>query len=128
MVNKVILIGNVGLDPELKQGQNTVYLRLPLATFQKINGQEKTEWHHLIFFGKKAEVAQKFLQKGTQIYVAGQLQTRSYEKDGQKQYFTNVVVQEMSFLNRIKPQDEKSNQDHDFGEEPDFDENEELPF
>ena len=104
-VNKVILVGHLGQNPELKytpSGQAVT--NLSIATNESWTGkdgqkQEKTEWHRLVMFGKLAELAGQYLQKGRQIYVEGKLQTRSWQdKDGQTRYTTEVVAQTMQFL------------------------------
>lgn len=104
-VNKVILVGHLGQNPELKytpSGQ--AVCNLSIATNESWTGkdgqkQEKTEWHRLVMFGKLAELAGQYLQKGRQIYVEGKLQTRSWQdKDGQTRYTTEVVAQTMQFL------------------------------
>lgn len=104
-VNKVILVGNLGQTPELKytpSGQ--AVCNLSIATNEAWTGkdgqkQEKTEWHRLVLFGKLAELAGQYLQKGRQVYIEGKLQTRSWQdKDGQTRYTTEIVGQTMQFL------------------------------
>jgi single-strand DNA-binding protein len=104
-VNKVILVGHLGQNPELKytpSGQAVT--NLSIATNESWTGkdgqkQEKTEWHRLVLFGKLAELAGQYLQKGRQVYIEGKLQTRSWQdKDGQTRYTTEVVGQTMQFL------------------------------
>ena len=99
-VNKVILIGNLGQDPEVRymQSSNAV-ANFTLATSEswrdKQSGEmkEKTEWHRVVVFGKLAEVAGQYLQKGSQVYIEGQLQTRKWQdQQGQDRYSTEVVV------------------------------------
>jgi len=101
-VNKVILVGNLGKDPEVRRmtsGEPVV--NLSLATSEswrdKASGErkEKTEWHRVVIFNKNlAEVAEKYLRKGSKVYVEGQLQTRKWtDKDGQEKYSTEVVLQ-----------------------------------
>ena len=105
-VNKVILVGNLGKDPEVRYGANgNAVANATLATSEswkdKTSGekQEKTEWHKLVFFGKTAEIAGQYLKKGAQIYVEGKLQTRKWQnKEGADQYTTEVVVSEMQML------------------------------
>ncbi len=98
-VNKVILIGTCGQDPEVRYLQNgNCITNLSLATndqwIDKQTGQkiEKTEWHRVVFFGKVAEIAGEYVKKGGQIYIEGKLQTREWEKDGIKRYSTEIVV------------------------------------
>ncbi|MES2817958.1 MAG: single-stranded DNA-binding protein [Pseudomonadota bacterium] len=98
-VNKVILIGNVGGDPETRYLPNgNAVTNVTLATTdswtdkQSGQKQERTEWHRVSFFGKVAEIAGEYLRKGSQVYVEGRLQTREWEKDGIKRYTTEIVV------------------------------------
>jgi single-strand DNA-binding protein len=103
-VNKVILIGNLGADPELKHTpSNRALCNLRIATTEvyKDKGgqrQEKTEWHRVTVWGDQAENCSKYLSKGRSVYVEGRLQTRSYDKDGQKHYATDVVADRVVFL------------------------------
>lgn len=104
-LNKVMLIGNLGMDPELKYGQSgAAVLRLRMATTERYmtrggERQEKTEWHTVIFFGKRAEGLSKVLSKGEGVYVEGRLQTRQWEdRDGNKRYTTEVVGTQLLFL------------------------------
>jgi single-strand DNA-binding protein len=103
-LNRVMIIGNLGRDPELKYSQaGTAVCSLNLATSEKWkdkegNQQEKTEWVRAVSFGKQAEVLEKYLSKGSQVHIEGRLQTRSYEKDGQTHYVTEVVVKDFVFL------------------------------
>jgi single-strand DNA-binding protein len=104
-LNKVMLIGNLGLDPELKytQGGQAV-LRLRLATTERFGNkgserQERTEWHTVIVWGNRAEALHKILHKGRMIYVEGRLQTRQWEdKDGSKRSTTEVVANQILLL------------------------------
>ena len=98
-VNKVILIGNVGGDPEVRYLPNgNAVANVTLATTDswkdKQTGQmqERTEWHRVVFFGRIAEVVGEYARKGSKLYVEGRLQTREWEKDGVKRYTTEVVV------------------------------------
>ncbi|MBE2255058.1 MAG: single-stranded DNA-binding protein [Ignavibacteria bacterium] len=97
-LNKVQLIGNVGKEPELAYSQSgNPYLRFTLATKSSIkdktgNWVDKTEWHNITVFGKPAETAQKFLKKGSKVFVEGKLSNSEYEKDGVKRYSYNILV------------------------------------
>ena len=98
-VNKVILVGTCGQDPETRYLPNgNAVTNLSLATSEqwtdKQSGQkvEKTEWHRVSLFGKVAEIAGEYLRKGSQVYIEGKLQTREWEKDGIKRYTTEIVV------------------------------------
>lgn len=104
-VNKATLLGRLGSDPSVRYTQaNTAVATLSLATSMKYtdkNGekQENTEWHRVIAWGKLAEICQQYLAKGSQIYLEGYLQTRSWEdKEGIKRYTTEIVMQQMTML------------------------------
>jgi single-strand DNA-binding protein len=103
-VNKVILLGRAGKDPEIKSTANGMTIaNLSLATDesrkdQQGNGQKETTWHNLVAFKKTAEIIQQYVQKGSVLYVEGKIQTRSWEKDGVKQYRTEIVVNELTML------------------------------
>jgi single-strand DNA-binding protein len=104
-VNKVILIGNLGRDPETRYmpdgGAITNISIATTETWKDKNGdkQEKTEWHRIAFFGKLAEIAGEYLKKGSQVYVEGRLQTRKWQdKDGQDKYTTEIVANAMQML------------------------------
>jgi single-strand DNA-binding protein len=100
-VNKVILIGNLGKDPEVRTMQNgNKVANLSLATSEswkdKATGErkEKTEWHRVVIFGNLADIAERYLKKGSKVYVSGSLQTRKWQdKDGNDKYSTEVVLQ-----------------------------------
>jgi single-strand DNA-binding protein len=107
-LNKVLLLGNLGADPELKvtQGGQSV-LKLRLATTESYldrnnTRQERTEWHRVTLWGKRAEALSKFLQKGERIFVEGRIQTSSYEKDGEKRYSTEIVANNIILAGRGK--------------------------
>lgn len=97
-LNKVMLLGNLGADPELKTtGGGQSLLKLRIATSESFldrnnTRQERTEWHSVTLWGKRAEALAKFLAKGERIFVEGSLRTSSYEKDGEKRYRTEIVA------------------------------------
>ena len=103
-LNKVMLIGNLGKDPELKYTPSGV----AVATFsiatseqwkdQEGNAQEKTEWHNIVAWRKLAEIVGEYLKKGKKVYIEGKLQTRNYEKDGVKRYVTEIVADQLIML------------------------------
>ena len=105
-VNKAILIGNLGKDPELKflpSGQPVA--NFPIATSEKWKDKstgetkEQTEWHNIIMFGKLAEIAGQYLKKGSSVFVEGRLQTRKWQdKNGQDRYTTEIIANEMKML------------------------------
>lgn len=104
-LNKVMLIGNLGRDPEIRYSQNGLaVVNFSIATSEswtdKNSGQkqEKTEWHRIVAFGKQAEILEKYLSKGSSVYIEGRLQTRNWEKDGQTHYTTEIVTSNFQFL------------------------------
>jgi single-strand DNA-binding protein len=105
-LNKVMLIGHLGKDPELKYTPGgAAVATFSLATNESYkdkdgNQQEKTEWHRLVVWNKQAEIAAEYLKKGQQVFVEGKLQTRTWEKDGQKHYMTEIVVFNFQMLGR----------------------------
>jgi len=110
-LNKVILIGYLGKDPEIRYTPAGVAVgNISLATTEKWvdkntgQKQEKTEWHRLVVFGKQAENCEKYLTKGSMIYVEGKLQTRSWDKEGQTHYTTEVITSTVQFLGGGDPQ------------------------
>ena len=149
-VNKVMIIGRLGQDPEMKAvGQGATVTRLSLATSENWvdkggQKQERTEWHRVVVWGKLAEICGKYLAKGRQVYVEGKLQTRSWEDNGQKKYSTEIVASTVQFLGtgnaeaganagqgQSQSQGQNSGNDFnfsDFGPEPTFNQGEEIPF
>ena len=104
-LNKVVLIGNLGRDPEIRYSQQGLaVVNFSIATSEqwtdKNTGdrQEKTEWHNIVVFGKQAETCQKYLSKGSQIFIEGRLQTSTYEKEGQTHYMTKIIGSNFQFL------------------------------
>ena len=103
-VNKVILVGHVGKDPEVRYLENgTALAKFSLATsdsYKDKNGQkvDTTEWHNIVIWGKLAEIAEKFVRKGKLLYIDGKIRTRSYEVENQKKYITEIVAENMTML------------------------------
>ena len=104
-VNKVILVGNVGGDPETKyMPSGGAVTNLSIATSeswkdkQTGQAQERTEWHRVVFFNRLAEIASEYVRKGSKVYVEGSLRTRQWEQDGVKRYSTEIVASEMQML------------------------------
>ncbi len=104
-VNKVILLGNLGRDPEVRFTQGgTPVANFTMATTERWNDpngekKEKTEWHRIVVWGKQAEIAGEYLKKGSQVYVEGRLQTRKWQdKDGADKYTTEIVANQMQML------------------------------
>lgn len=103
MLNKVQLIGFLGADPELRRSNDSdAIARANIATSEswKKDGEkhEKTEWHRVVFFGKLAEIVGEYLKKGSLVYVEGRLQTRSWDKDDETRYTTEIVAESMKML------------------------------
>ena len=117
-VNKVILIGNLGKDPEVRFTTNgRAVARFPIATSEFWNDgdgnrQERTEWHNIIVWGKQGETCGQYLAKGRQVFVEGSIRSRSYDdKDGNKRYVTEIIAQRVRFLGggggtRVAPETE----------------------
>lgn len=104
-INKVILVGNVGADPETRYMPNgNAVTNISLATTEtwkdKNTGQqqERTEWHRVTFYQRLAEIVAEYVRKGSKLYVEGRLQTRSWEQDGIKRYATDIIANEMQML------------------------------
>ena len=115
-INKVILVGNVGTDPEVRyMPSGGAVTNITLATSEswkdKQTGQpqERTEWHRLVFFNRLAEIAGEYVRKGSKLYVEGSLRTRQWEQDGVKRYTTEIVVNEMQMLDSKPNQNQANN-------------------
>jgi single-strand DNA-binding protein len=146
-INKVILIGHLGQDPEVKyMPSGSAVANISLATTEswkdKTTGekQDRTEWHRVVFFARLAEIAGEYLRKGSQVYVEGRLQTRKWQdKNGQDKYTTEIVANEMQMLGGrggaggggggggdYAASDAPANMSAPQGKEPDFDDD--IPF
>ena len=117
-VNKAILVGNLGKDPELRYTQSgQPVANFSIATTEKWQGkdgntEERTEWHKIVVWGKSAENCQKYLAKGSSVYIEGSLQTRKWEdKDGQERYTTEVRADRVQFLGSKNRDDGKRGQE-----------------
>jgi single-strand DNA-binding protein len=102
-VNKVILIGRVGKDPEVRQAGSTMVASFSMATSEKFKDksgqlQESTEWHNIVLWGKQAELAGQYVKKGSMLYIEGSIKTETYDKDGQTKYVTKITGRQMQFL------------------------------
>lgn len=104
-VNKAILIGNLGADPELRYTPSgAAVAHFNIATTERWKDkdgqpQERTDWHRIILWSRQAEIAKEYLRKGSSVYIEGRIQNRSYEdKDGVKRYVTEIIGQRMQFL------------------------------
>ncbi len=118
-INKAILVGNVGRDPEVRYlDKNVAVANFTLATTERgyttqsgIQVPERTEWHNIVAWRGLAELAEKYIRKGSQIYVEGKIQTRSWEKDGIKRYTTEIYADTIQLLGRKsdgRPEDQQT--------------------
>jgi len=139
-VNKVILVGNLGKDPEVRHLENgTAVANFPIATsesYKDKNGdrQEITEWHNIVLWRGLADIAEKYLRKGNQVYIEGKLRTRSWQdKDGNTRYTTEVVGDNMTMLGSRNespsvPVNEGSQNSNQKAEMPEQEDDDDLPF
>ena len=128
-VNKVIILGRLGADPELRSSPSGVTsCNLSIATSinwtDKNSGdkKEKTEWHRVVFFGRPAEVIDQYMKKGQQLYVEGRLETSKYEKDGIDRFSTNIIGESFNFISGSSTQMDDSTQ-NEFNQTPSQNEN-----
>jgi single-strand DNA-binding protein len=109
-VNKAILLGNLGKDPEVRYTQSgNAVANFSLATTRSYKSgedwKEETEWHNIVVFGRRAETCGQYLQKGSQVYIEGRIQTRKWEdRDGNTRYTTEIVGLDVQFLGRTRGQ------------------------
>lgn len=126
-MNKAILIGNVGKEPELRKTQSGISVaNFSLATSKKVKGEDKTEWHRIVAWDKLAEIIEKYVKKGDKIMIEGEIETRDYEKDGRKVYTTEIRAWNMEMLGgKSEPAKEPANptKNIDLNDIPD-----DLPF
>ncbi|MBN2071162.1 MAG: single-stranded DNA-binding protein [Candidatus Krumholzibacteriota bacterium] len=142
-VNKAILVGNLGSDPELRHtGSGTTVANFSLATSENFKSREgerqtRTEWHKVVAFGKLAEICGQYLQKGKQVYIEGRIQTRSWEdQSGNKKYTTEIIANQMVMLGRAGDGGGRSGDDEfrdapaddDGSQVPPADDDDDLPF
>ena len=122
-LNKVILIGNLGRDPEtryLPNGDAVTSISIATTeTWKDKNGekQEKTEWHRVSLFRRLGEIAGEYLKKGSQVYIEGRIEYREYEKDGQKRYATDIIASEMKMLGARQGAGDPADRDSGFGDD-----------
>lgn len=129
MVNKVILVGTVGKDPEIRNTQNSKVATFSLATNEtyKSNGEKKTvtEWHNIVIWGKLADVVEKYVKKGNHLYIEGKLSTRTWDdNNGIKRYVTDVIAHSMTML----PSAKKAGEGQQEEIQEIFTNNDDLPF
>lgn len=135
-VNKVILVGNVGKDPELRYTPSGVAVATfsvaTSETYKDKQGEkkEKTEWHNIVAWNKLAEICDKYLKKGRQVYIEGKIQTRSYDdRDGNKKYITEIIAVQLQMLG--KPDGDRSESRGSAGQatgQPAYDDMADPPF
>lgn len=105
-INKVILVGNVGNDPESRAlPSGTTLCKFRVATTEprfkdRETGDPHTEWHNIVAWGKLAEICGQYVRRGMQVYIEGRIRTRTYEQDGQRKYFTEINADVVEFLSR----------------------------
>ena len=136
MINKVILIGNLGKDPEVRMtpnGQKVASFSIATSerfTDQQGNKKDKTEWHNVVTWGRLAEIIEKYVRKGSSLYIEGKLTTRSWDdQQGQKKYRTEIVASTIQMIGGKSKRDEYNQtpdkSEEDFGQLPS---DEDLPF
>jgi len=135
MINKVILIGRVGKDPDVKTvSGGTTIANFTLATSEKWKDKggerkEKTEWHRCVAFNVLAGIVRDYVSKGSLIYVEGKIQTRQWERDGQQQYVTEIIVNSLQLLSPKKDNyDSKVNQVKEHFDAKPVEEDDQIPF
>jgi single-strand DNA-binding protein len=114
-INKVILVGNLGQDPDERAMPNgNAVTNISVATSNawkdKDSGEQKerTEWHRVVFFNRLAEVAGEYLKKGEKVYIEGELRTKEWEKEGQKHFTTEIIASEMQMLGKVNANDQSN--------------------
>lgn len=144
-INKVILVGNLGNDPETRyMPDGGAVTNISIATSKswkdKNSGEqrEKTEWHRVVCFRRLGEIAAEYLKKGSKVYIEGELQTRQWEKEGQKHYTTEIIAREMQMLDSrggvggdmpsTEGGESASSPSQDFGPPPADDFDDDIPF
>ena len=137
-VNKALIIGNLGQDPEIKYTQSgSPVANLSVATSErwkdKNTGEQKeqTEWHRVVVFGRLAEIAEQYLKKGSKIFIEGKIQTRDWEDaEGNKKYITEVVAREMTMLDSRASTDSSASSSDNSAKDTAKDDNfeEDIPF
>jgi len=120
-VNKVILVGNVGKDPETRYlDENTAVCKFSFATSEVYRNKEgekitQTEWHNIVLWRGLAQVAEKYVKKGSQLFIEGRIRSRSYDdKDGNKRYITEIVGDNMQMLGRKSDNNQSGDQNNDY--------------
>ncbi len=133
-VNKVILVGHLGADPEMRYtASGTAVAKFRIATTEKFtdkqgNRQERTEWHRITAWGKLAEICGQYLAKGKQVMIEGRIEYGSYEKDGVKHYTTDIVAENMQMLGGPGPGNRAQEPEPPFGPPPGGVPEDDIPF
>ena len=140
-INKVIIVGNLGADPDSRaMPSGNAVTNISVATSESWNDrdtgekQEKTEWHRVVFFNRLAEIAAQYLKKGAQVYIEGKLQTRKWEdKEGNERWTTEVVANQMQMLgdrmsNDMSNDNASSSQSSSDNDNPDIEFDDDIPF
>jgi single-strand DNA-binding protein len=135
-VNKAILIGNLGADPEIKYTPSgTAVANFSLATHEQWTNKdgekgERTEWHRIVAWGRLGEICGEYLKKGSPVYIEGRIQTRSWEdRDGNKRYTTEIVAQAMQMLGSARKEGQASSPEERYPvEEPISIPDDDIPF
>ena len=131
-VNKVILIGNLGKDPEVHTTASTTVVKFSVATSEKFKEETKTEWHNIVSFGKLAEICSKYLKKGSQVYVEGKITTRKWQdKEGKDRYTTEIIANSVNFLSKNDGGGKEGGEvksSYQYVAEQTFDEGDDVPF
>ena len=127
MVNKAILVGNLGADVEIMYSQSgTAIANFRMATNERYNNEDHIEWHRIVAFKRLAEICGEYLHKGSKVYIEGKIQTRKWEdKEGNTKYTTEIVAREMKMLDsRTEPKKETQ----DYGKPTPQHEDDSVPF
>ena len=139
-INKAILIGNVGKEPDIRQAANTKVATFTLATTERgyklANGTDvpdRTEWHNIVAWRGLAELTEKWIKKGSQLYIEGKITTRSWEKDGVTNYRTEIIADNIQLLgtkpeSKESPKKESKPQEHEVTHEKGINSDDSLPF
>lgn len=110
-MNKAIISGNLGRDPETRYTQSgSTVVNFSIASTETVKGEKKTEWHKVVAFGKTAELVGQYLSKGSKALIEGKIQTRSWEKDGETKYSTEILANSVEFLDSKPKQQEQPQQ------------------
>ena len=106
-VNDAVLIGNVGRDPDCRRSNNdTLVCKISVATTYKSKKGEETTWHNVVLFGQKAEFAERYVRKGSQVYIRGRMTNRTYEHEGQQKRVHEIVCNDIQTLDRKPVQED----------------------